>query len=341
MWGWIIFFIVIGLLIFVATQSVHIVPQETVDVIEYLGKYHDSWDAGVHYRIPIVMKRRLRVNMREQFCDFAPSSVITRDNVSMKIDSVIYYKIFDAKRYAYGIDHPIGALANLSITVLRNIIGGLELNQTLTSRDKINEEMNRELGKQTKPWGIEVTRVEIKNIIPPPEIQEAMEKQVKAERESIRMTTEAKAHRDSVITRAEGDKQAKLLKAQADSEAEIELAKGRAESIRLVYEAEGEGLRMLKEADIDQSVLRLKALAALKDVADGRATKIYMPSDLTNVISSLGIVGESLKDSTPIEHLPETAKREKTSSADVPYTSILGPDYLQPELEPRREGDEI
>ncbi|MGX8704523.1 MAG: SPFH domain-containing protein, partial [bacterium] len=289
------------------------------------------------YRIPFMMKRRLRVNMREQFCDFAPSSVITKDNVSMKIDSVVYYKIFDAKRYAYGIDHPIGALENLSITVLRNIIGGLLLNETLTSRDKINEDMNVELAKQTQPWGIKVTRVEIKNIMPPPDIQEAMEKQAKAERESIRMTTEAEAHRKAVVTRAKGDREAKLLQAEADKLSEIQLAEGRAQSIRLVYEAESEGLKMLKEAEADQSVLRLKALSSLKDVADGRATKIYMPTDLTNVISSLGLVGESLGDRLPIEHLPENAEKNTSEVGQDTHTSILGPDYLHRNIEPPAE----
>lgn len=337
MLGWIIFIVVILLIVLFAYTSIHIVPQERVDVIEYLGKYYDNWEAGVHFRIPFVMKRRLRVNMQEQFCDFAPSSVITKDNVSMKIDSVVYYKVLDAKRYTYGIDHPIGALETLSITVLRNIIGGLKLDQTLTSRDMINEEMNRELGKQTKPWGIAVTRVEIKNIMPPPEITDVMRKQAEAERESIRMTTEAKAHRDSVIARAEGDKQAKLLQAQAESEAAIELAKGRAESIRLVYEAEGEGLKMLKEADVDQSVLRLKALAALKDVADGRATKIYMPSDIANVVSTLGIVGESLGDRLPVEHLSEKEENDSPASREGSRTSFLGANYLQRDIESPEE----
>ena len=333
--GWIIL-IFVGVILLIVLFSYHciqIVPQETVDVIEYLGKYYDSWEAGVHFLTPFVMRRRLRVNMREQFCDFAPSSVITKDNVSMKIDSVVYYKVVNAKRFTYGIDHPIGALENLSITVLRNIIGGLELNETLTSRDKINGEMNVELGKQTVDWGIQVIRVEIKNIIPPPEIQEAMEKQAKAERESIRMTTEAKAYSESVKTRAEGDKAAKLLKAQAESAAEIELAKGRAESIRLVYEAEGQGLQRLKEAEIDQSVLRLRALDALKNVADGKATKIYMPSDLTNVVSSLGIVGESLGDRMPVTHSQASEKTEKNPKTEETFTSILGADYLQKDID--------
>ena len=335
MLGWIIFILVIGLLIFFGSQCFLIVPQETVDVIEFLGKYHGSWEAGVHYRIPFAMKRRLRVNMREQFCDFAPSSVITEDNVSMKIDSVVYYKIFDARSYVYGIDHPIGALENLSITVLRNVIGGMTLNDTLTSRDRINREMNKELGKQTEAWGIRVTRVEIKNIITPPEISEAMEKQAKAERESIRMTTEAEAHRKAVVTRATGDREAKLLQADADKQVEIRLAEGRAQSIRMIYRAESEGLRMLKEAEADQSVLRLKALDALKDVADGRATKIYMPSDLTGVVSSLGIVGESLGDRMPVERVPEDEKAPRPMGG--PRAAILGPDFLQRDIEPSQE----
>jgi regulator of protease activity HflC (stomatin/prohibitin superfamily) len=249
------------------------------------------------------------VSLKEQVCDFAPSSVITKDNVTMKIDTVVYFKIFDPRLYTYGVDRPVSALENLNATTLRNIIGGMELDQTLTSRDIINAQMQQILDVATDAWGIKVTRVELKNIIPPAEIQSAMEKQMKAEREKRQTILEASAHKESVVARAEGDKQAKILAAEAERDAQIALAEGRARSIALVYEAEANGLKALKAANADASVLKLKGLEALKNVADGRATKIYMPTDLAGVVSSLGLVSEAIGigDAEPIDKTPRPA----------------------------------
>ena len=224
----------------------------------------------------------------------------------MKIDTVVYFKIFDPRLYTYGVDRPISALENLNATTLRNIIGGMELDQTLTSRDIINSQMQQILDIATDAWGIKVTRVELKNIIPPAEIQNAMEKQMKAEREKRQTILEAEAHKESVVARAEGDKQARILAAEAERDAQIARAQGRAQSIMLVYQAEADGLKALKEAKIDDAVLKLKGIEALKDVSDGRATKIYMPTDLSGVISSLGLLSEGIGigDATPIDRSP-------------------------------------
>ena len=269
-------------------SCIKVVPQANAYVIEFLGSYKSTWEHGLHLKIPFVERIAGKISLKEQVCDFAPSNVITKDNVSMKIDTVVYFKIFDPRLYTYGVDRPISALENLNATTLRNIIGGMELDQTLTSRDIINSQMQQILDIATDAWGIKVTRVELKNIIPPAEIQNAMEKQMKAEREKRQTILEAEAHKESVVARAEGDKQARILAAEAERDAQIARAQGRAQSIMLVYQAEADGLK------------------ALKDVSDGRATKIYMPTDLSGVISSLGLLSESIGigDATPIDRSP-------------------------------------
>ena len=305
-----IFLIVLALLLIgIVISCVQVVPQAYAYIVEFFGSYRTTWEHGLHFKIPFVERIASRVSLKEQVCDFAPSSVITKDNVTMKIDTVVYFKIFDPRLYTYGVDRPVSALENLNATTLRNIIGGMELDQTLTSRDIINAQMQQILDVATDAWGIKVTRVELKNIIPPAEIQSAMEKQMKAEREKRQTILEASAHKESVVARAEGDKQAKILAAEAERDAQIALAEGRARSIALVYEAEANGLKALKEANADASVLKLKGLEALKNVADGRATKIYMPTDLAGVISSLGLVSEAtgLGDATPIDKTPKPA----------------------------------
>ena len=302
-----IFLIVLALLLIgIVISCVQVVPQAYAYIVEFFGSYRTTWEHGLHFKIPFVERIASRVSLKEQVCDFAPSSVITKDNVTMKIDTVVYFKIFDPRLYTYGVDRPVSALENLNATTLRNIIGGMELDQTLTSRDIINAQMQQILDVATDAWGIKVTRVELKNIIPPAEIQSAMEKQMKAEREKRQTILEASAHKESVVARAEGDKQAKILAAEAERDAQIALAEGRARSIALVYEAEANGLKALKEANADASVLKLKGLEALKNVADGRATKIYMPTDLAGVISSLGLVSEAtgLGDATPVDKTP-------------------------------------
>ena len=295
--------IVVIVIAWLIIANVRIVPQAQDHVVERLGKYKTTWHAGLHLKVPFIERVVRRVSLKEQVLDFPPQPVITKDNVTMQIDSVVFCKVFDANLYTYGIDNPIGGLQNLAATTLRNIIGEMELDQTLTGRDTINKRMEATLDEATDPWGIKVTRVEIKNISPPESIVSTMELQMKAERERRQTVLEAKAHQEAVVSRAEGDKQAKLLAAEAERDAQIALAEGRARSIELVYEAEAAGLQKLRDANISDTVLKLKGIEALRDVADGRATKIYMPSDLTGIISTLGVAGEALGigDSTPVD----------------------------------------
>jgi len=300
MGGTIIFLIILILLVAILFSCIKIVPQPYAYVVEIFGSYRDTWEHGLHFKIPFIERIAGKVSLKEQVCDFPPSSVITKDNVSMKIDTVVYFKVFDPKLYVYGVDRPISALENLNATTLRNIIGGLELDQTLTSRDAVNSQMQVTLDKATDAWGIKVFRVELKNIIPPEEIQKAMEKQMKAEREKRERILEAEAHRESVITKAEGDKQAKILRAEADRDAEIARAEGRARSIELVAEAEARGIEAIKNAGADETVLRLKGYEAMGKVADGRATKIYLPpmSDFSSAIMEGNLFGEGFKDAS-------------------------------------------
>ena len=289
---------------------IRIVPQAKCYVIEFLGSYKQTWENGLHFKVPVFERIANVVSMKEQVADFPPQPVITKDNVTMQIDTVVYFKIFDAKLFTYGVENPIMALENLTATTLRNIIGDLELDETLTSRDVINNKMREIIDIATDPWGIKVNRIELKNIIPPKEIQQAMEKQMKAEREKRQTLLEAEAHKESVVSRAEGDKQAKILAAEAERDSQIALAKGRAESIRVVYEAEAEGIEMLKKAKADESVLTLKKLDALKTVSDG--TKIFIPTELTSTATQLGITSEMLGigDSTPIDKSPKPKKKD-------------------------------
>ena len=300
----VILIIVILILLF---DNVRIVPQAHTYITELLGKYHKTWEAGIHLKIPFFERVVTKISLKEQVLDFPPQPVITKDNVSMDIDAVIFAKVFDPRLYTYGVEDPIRGLQNLSATTLRNIIGDMELDQTLTSRDQINAQMKKILDEATDPWGLTVTRVELKNIQPPREIEEVMTKQMRAERERRQTVLEAQAHKEAVVARATGDKEAKVLAAEAEKEAKISIAMGEAESIRLVYEAQAQGLEKLKNANINESVLKLKGIEALKDVADGRATKIYMPSDIASAVSSLGIIGEALGvgQATPIDASPK------------------------------------
>ena len=265
--------------------NIRIVPQGYVFVIEHLGRYKTSWQAGLHVKVPFLERVAKTISLKEQVLDFPPQPVITKDNVTMQIDSVVFMKVFDPSLYTYGAENPIAGLQNLSATTLRNIIGDMELDQTLTSRETINGKMQAILDEATDQWGIKVTRVEIKNIQPPKEIEEVMTKQMRAERERRQTVLEAQAHQEAVVSRAEGDKKAKILAAEAERDAQIALAEGKAKSIELVYQAEAEGLEALKNANVSESVLRLKGIEALKDVSDGRATKIYMPSDIAGMVS--------------------------------------------------------
>lgn len=308
--------IILALVIAIVIRNVRIVPQEHAYVIERLGKFKDVWYAGLHIKIPLIDSIVNKISLKEQVFDFPPQPVITKDNVSVKVDSVVFSKVFDPQKYTYGIENAVAGLQNLSATTLRSIIGGMELDTTLSSREQINAQMESILDEATDPWGLKVTRVELKNIDPPKEIEEVMTKQMRAERERRQTVLEAQAHQESVVSRAEGDKKAKVLAAEAEKEAKIALAQGEAESIRLVYEAQADGLEKLKEAHIDEGVLKLKGLEALRDVADGRATKIYMPTDLSGIISTLGIVSESLGigDATRID----TSEKAAVTASDDP-----------------------
>ena len=309
---WAVILVIVIILLF---TNIRIVPQASAFVIEHLGKYKTTWGAGLHLKIPFIEQIIKKVSLKEQVLDFPPQPVITKDNVTMMIDSVVFCRVFDPKLFCYGVENPIAGLQNLSATTLRNIIGEMELDQTLTSREVINGKMQVILDEATDPWGIKVTRVEIKNIQPPAEIEAVMTKQMRAERERRQTVLEAQAHQEAVVSRAEGDKKAKILAAEAERDAQIALAQGRAKSIELVYQAEADGLKALKNAQVDESVLKLKGLDALKTVADGRSTKIFMPTDLSKAVSSLGMVSEALGigDSTPIDH---SEKEEPAPEAD-------------------------
>ncbi len=318
------FLLIIALILFAA--NVRIVPQGRSFVIEHLGKYKTSWGAGLHVKMPFIERVAKNISLKEQVLDFPPQPVITKDNVTMLIDSVVFMKVFDPELYTYGVENPIAGLQNLSATTLRNIIGEMELDQTLTSREVINGKMQLILDEATDQWGIKVTRVEIKNIQPPKEIEEVMTKQMRAERERRQTVLEAQAHQEAVVSRAEGDKKAKILAAEAERDAQIALAEGKARSLKLVYEAEAQGLEALKGADISESVLKLKGIEALKNVADGRATKIYMPTDLTSIVSSLGIAGEALGigDATAIDKSAKPAPAPKADPCIKETTSHEG-----------------
>lgn len=313
-------YVVVGivLFIFLIVGNIRIVPQATCQVVERLGKYRCTWDAGIHVKVPLIDRVVKRVSLKEQVLDFPPQDVITKDNVTMKIDSVVYAKVFDAKLYTYGVENPIDGLQNLAATTLRNVIGEMELDQTLTGREQINGKMQAILDEATDPWGMKVTRVEIKNITPPREIEEVMTKQMRAERERRQTVLEAQAHKEAVVSRAEGDKEAKVLAAEAEKEAQIALAEGRARSIELVYNAEAEGIAKLNDAKISEAVLRWNGIKALKDVADGRATKIFMPSDIASVVSSLGVAGEALGigHATGMDNSPRKTEAKKDDCCD-------------------------
>ena len=275
--------------------NIRIVSQSNAFVIERLGGYHGTWNVGLHVKMPFLDRIAKKVSLKEKVFDFPPQPVITRDNVTMMIDTVVYFQITDPKLYTYGVEKPINALENLSATTLRNIIGELELDESLTSRDVINTKMRSILDEATDPWGIKVNRVEVKNIEPPQAIRDAMEKQMKAERERREQFLIAEGHKQSAILEAEGQKQALILEAEAAKEAAIQKAKGEAEAIREVQQAKAEGLKMLKDAGMDASVLKLRSLEAFEKAADGQATKIIIPSELQSLAGVVTSVAEIAK----------------------------------------------
>ena len=272
--------VLIVLVILILAANIKVVQQSKAYVVERLGAFHSVWGVGIHFKLPFLEKVAKVVSLKEQVVDFAPQPVITKDNVTMQIDTVIYFQITDPKLYTYGVEHPMSAIENLTATTLRNIIGELELDQTLTSRDIINSKMRALLDEATDPWGIKVGRVELKNIIPPREIQDAMEKQMKAERERRESILQAEGQKQSQILVAEGEKQSLILRAEAAKEAAIKKAEGEAEAIRKVQEATAEAIKLLNEANASDAVVKLKALEAFQAAADGKATKIIIPSEI-------------------------------------------------------------
>ena len=295
MLGYIIVLLLIIFGLILVASCVKIVPQAHALVIERLGGYQGTWGVGLHFKVPFIDRVAKRVLLKEQVVDFAPQPVITKDNVTMRIDTVVYFQITDPKLFAYGVENPIMAIENLTATTLRNIIGDLELDETLTSRELINTKMRASLDVATDPWGIKVNRVELKNIIPPQQIQDAMEKQAKAERERRAAVTQAEGKKESAILDAEAEKQAAILRAEAKKEATMREAEGQAEAILRIQKANADGLRFLREAAPDHAVLQLKSLEAFEKAADGKATKIIIPSEiqgLAGLAKSLTEIGK-------------------------------------------------
>ena len=291
------FLIPILVIVFVGIiLCIKVVPQAEAYVIERVGSYLETWQNGLHFMVPFIDRVSNKLTLKEIVKDFKPQPVITKDNVTMQIDTVVYYQITDPKLYTYGVESPIIAIENLTATTLRNIIGELELDQTLTSRDVINAKMRSILDEATDPWGIKINRVEVKNIIPPKDIQEAMEKQMRAERERREKILQAEGSKKAAILEAEGEKESAILRAEAHAEAAIKEAEGKAEAIIKLNQAEAEAIKLLREAKADQAVISLKSLEAVAKMANGQATKIIVPSNLQDVASIATTVGEMLKE---------------------------------------------
>ena len=305
--GLVFLIVIIVIAVWVLASCVRIVPQAYAVILERLGAYQATWSTGIHFKVPFIERVARKVNLKEQVVDFPPQPVITKDNVTMQIDTVVFFQITDPKLYAYGVENPIMAIENLSATTLRNIIGDMELDETLTSREVINTRMRASLDEATDPWGIKVNRVELKNIIPPAAIQDAMEKQMKAERERREAILKAEGEKRSTILVAEGkkqsaildaeaEKQAAILHAEAQKERMIKEAEGQAQAVLKVQQATAEGLRMIKDAGADESVLTLKSLEALTKVADGKATKIIIPSEIQGIAGLATSLKEIMTD---------------------------------------------
>ena len=305
--GSVMFLILVVLIIFILTSCIRIVPQAQALVVERLGGYLGTYGVGIHFMVPFIDRVAKKVNLKEQVEDFPPQPVITKDNVTMQIDTVVYFQITDPKLYSYGVENPIMAIENLTATTLRNVIGDLELDETLTSRETINTQMRATLDVATDPWGIKVNRVELKNIIPPAAIQDAMEKQMKAERERREAILiaegekksailRAEGQKESMVLQAEGDKEAAILRAEAKKEATIREAEGQAEAIRAIQKANAQGIESIKAAKADNAVIQLKSLEAFAKAADGKATKIIIPSEIQGMAGLVKSITEVAKD---------------------------------------------
>ncbi len=311
MFGKYIGILLIVIILILVIRNICVVPQATQYVVEFLGKYRNTWDAGLHIKIPFFERVAKKITLKEQVLDSPPQPVITKDNVTMQIDTVVYFRIFNAKLYAYGAVDPISALGNLTATTLRNIVGELELDGTLTSRDMINGKMTAILDEATDQWGIKVGRVELKNIIPPTEIQNAMEKQMKAERDRRETLLQAEGHKAAAITRAEGDKQAMILEAEGERDARIAKAEGEARAIYLSKKAEADGLKALREAGVDAAVLELKKYEALVQMANGKASKIIIPTDAVQAVKNNVLFSETSGIGDVTDAAPEEAEESK------------------------------
>ena len=285
--------IILIILVVIFISGIKIIPQSKAYVIERLGAYHRTMQTGMHYVIPFIERISNKVSLKEIVKDFAPQPVITKDNVTMQIDTIVFFQVTDPKLFAYGVENPINAIENLSSTTLRNIIGELELDETLTSRDVINTKMRSILDEATDPWGVKVNRVEVKNILPPRDIQESMEKQMRAERERREAILKAEGEKKAAILIAEGEKESTILRADAAKEAKIKQAEAEAESILKIQEATAQGLKLLKDAKMDEAVLKLKSYEAMVNVANGNATKIIVPSDLQGIVTAGTVLKET------------------------------------------------
>lgn len=292
--GLIFFLIIVLIVIIFAVRCICIVPQASAWIVEALGKYHETWNAGLHFKVPIIYRVAKKVSLKEQVADFEPQPVITQDNVTMMVDSVVFFEIFEPKLFTYGVERPIAAIENLSATTLRNIIGSMTLDQTLTSRDEINVQITSILDDATDKWGIKVNRVEVKNIDPPRSIVEAMEKEMKAEREKRAVILNAEGEKQSAITKAEGEKEAAILRADAVKEQRIREAEGEAEAIKKVQQARAEAISYINQANPSEKYLALRSYEAAEKMADGQATKIIVPSDLSNLAGIAGSIKEVL-----------------------------------------------
>ena len=299
MLGLIILGIILLILLIVIVSNVKVVPQAHAYVIERLGTYHVTWSTGLHVKIPFIDKISKKVSLKEQVIDFPPQPVITRDNVTMQIDTVVYFEITDPKLYTYGVERPLSAIENLTATTLRNIIGDLELDETLTSRDTVNTKMRAILDEATDPWGIKINRVELKNIMPPAEIQDAMERQMKAERERRESILRAEGEKKSAILLAEGEKESAILRAEAKKQAAIKEAEGEAEAIIAVQTAVAEGIRRINDSKPSEPYIAIKALESFEKAADGKATKIIIPSDIQRLAGNVTAIKELWKDDVP------------------------------------------
>lgn len=314
--------LVVLFLIVVIIKCICIVPQANVWVLERLGQYSGSWNAGLHLKVPIIDKVVRKVSIKEQVADFEPQPVITKDNVTMMVDSVVYFQVIDVAKFAYGVERPIAAIENLSATTLRNIIGSMTLDETLTSRDSINGRITETLDEATDRWGIKVNRVEVKNIQPPRTIQEAMEKQMKAEREKREQILTAEGKKQSAITLAEGEKEAAILRADALKEQKIREAQGEAEALLALQRARAEGIRLINEAKPSSAYLQLEQFKTAEKMADGQATKIVVPTDLANLSSIASVVTDIAKTPTP------TPKRVSTKPKTQAPTPNITEDFM-------------